>query len=215
MMNLNYRLVVVVGAFCAQGAFGAVTNLNAGESADLFGISHFEDNSLGGVIVPEGDLFEQFAIGDPAGSYFEASLQSRVIIRDDNGMLDFSWHIRDVENLSSQVASVVVNGYEAWSVGVEYRTDGLGNLGPDSAFRSADGDSVGYNFENGGLGYPDESRFFFSRTDAMDYDMSGTIRITLVTGEFVELDTWAPAVPAPGALSLLGLGGIIAAGRRR
>tara|TARA_R110000744_G_scaffold93671_4_gene180913 strand:+ start:37 stop:687 length:651 start_codon:yes stop_codon:yes gene_type:complete len=214
MKNLNCCLGLTVAALCAQSALGAISNLNAGESADLFGITWIEDNSLAGLIVPEGDIIEQFTIGEPAGSYFEATLQSRAIIRSDNGMMDFSWHIRDIENFSSQIASVVVNGYEAWSVGVEYRVDGSGDLGPDSAFRSADGDSVEYNFENGGLGYPDESKFFFSRTDAMGYDTSGTIRITLVTGEFVELDTWAPAVPAPGAISLLGLGGIVA-GRRR
>jgi len=215
MKNLNCCFGLAVAALCAQSALGAISNLNAGESADLLGITWIEDNSLAGFVVPEGDLSEQFTINDPAGNYFEATLQSRAIIRDDNGMMDFSWRILDIENLAGRIASVVVNGYEAWSVGVEYRVDGSGDIGPDSAYRSADGDSVGYNFENGGLGYPDESKFFFSRTDAMGYDASGTIRITLVTGEFVELDTWAPAVPAPGALSLLGLGGIVAGRRRR
>lgn len=215
MKTMSICLGVVAAALCAQSSFAAVTNLNAGESADLFGITHIEDNSLAGAIVPEGDLYEQFTIGEPAGSYFAAALQSRAIIRSDNGMMDFSWRILDVENFSSRVASVVVNGYEAWSVGVEYRVDGLGDVGPEEALRSVDGDSVQYNFDIGGLGYPDESKFFFSRTDAMGYDMSGTIRITLRTGEFVELDTWAPAVPAPGSLALLGLGGMLAVRRRR
>lgn len=211
MKNLNTCLGVVVAAVCAQGALGAISNLNAGESADLFGITLGEDMSLAGVA---NDFSQDFSILDAAGNLFEANLQSRARVRNDTGQVDFVWRIRDIDNLAGQIASVVVNGYEEWSVGVEYRLDGLGEVGPDSAFRTEDGDSVGFNFDPT-VGFDDESRFFFARSDAFDFDMSGTIRITLVTGQFVELDTWAPVVPAPGSLALLGLGGIAAVRRRR
>ncbi len=215
MKNMNYCLGITAAAMCAQGTLGAITNLNAGESADLFGITAIEDPSLAGTVVPEGDLIEQFSIGDDTGIFFEASLQSRAIIRHDTGMIDFSWRIRDIEDLPGKVASVVVNGYEAWSVGVEYRPDGNGDIGPNNAFRTEDGDSVGFNFESPAFGFPDESKFVMARTEATSYEMTGIVRISLEAGEFIELDTWAPAVPAPGALSLLGLGGIVAARRRR
>lgn len=215
MKTMNYCLGVVAAAMCAQSALGAISNLNAGESADLFGISFAEDNSLGGSIPGGGDMLEDFTIGDPAGVFFEGTLQSRIIVRDDTGTIDFAWRIRDIQDLSGQVASVVVNGYEAWSVGVEYRPDGNGIVGPGSAFRTEDGDSVGFNFDSPAVGFPDESKFFFARTDAFDYEMTGTVRITLVGGQFIELDTWAPAVPAPGSLALLGLGGVVAVRRRR
>ncbi len=215
MKNVNYCLGLAVAALCAQSSLGAITNLNAGESADLFGITSAEDNSLVGGIPAGGDFSEDFVIGDAAGNFFEANFKSRVVIRNDTGTVDFYWQIRDVEDLSGQVASVVVNGYQAWSVGVEYRPDSLGDIGPNSAFRTADGDSIGYNFESPAVGFPDESKHFLARTDATDYAMTGTVRITLVTGQFVDLDTWAPAVPTPGALSLLGLGGLIAGRRRR
>lgn len=212
MKNMNYCLGVVAVAMCGQSALGAISNLNAGESADLFGITFAEDMSLGGSAI---DAVENFTITDAAGNLFDGVFQSRAITRSDNGMIDFSWRIDNIEDLAGQVASVVVNGYEAWSVGVEYRIDGLGDVGPTSAFRTEDGDSVGFNFDDPAVGFDNESKFFFARSDASDFGMTGTARITLVTGQVIELDTWAPAVPAPGSLALLGLGGVVALRRRR
>ncbi|MFK7760211.1 MAG: PEP-CTERM sorting domain-containing protein [Phycisphaerales bacterium] len=212
MKTMNYCLGVVAVAMCAQGALGAISNLNAGESADLFGITAAEDMSLVGTA---NDFSQDISIFDAAGNLFEARFQSRAITRFDTGQIDFAWRISGIEDLAGQVASVVVNGHEAWSVGVEYRIDGLGDVGPTSAFRTEDGDSVGFNFDDPAVGFENESKFFFARSDASDFAMTGTARITLVTGQFIDVDTWAPAVPAPGSLALLGLGGLTAMRRRR
>ncbi len=194
-------------------ASGAVTDLLAGDTVELHGITAAEDPTLAGVIVM--DYSQGFVVGDPAGDPLTGTLQSRVIVREDTGEIDFSWRLRDLDSEVNLISSIVISGFDGWGVGVEWRIDGSGDIGPAFAARTADDDSIGYLFETPFLGQPNESKFMFARTHAMDFDLLGTARINLVSGEWITLSTFVPVVPAPGPLAVFGITGMIAQRRRR
>ncbi len=207
---LSTGMVVAVGL--VQCASGSITSLEAGQSVGLSGIDSVSDHSLLGT--PEV-YFTDFTIEGDSGILFEGSLGYRAVTRLDTGMIDFSWRLLTTEDYEGEVASIEVDGYSAYSVGVAYRTDQFGSIAPTSASRSVDGDTVVFGFDSPPIGNLLGAKPVWVRTDATAYDLSGTARITLVSGEFIELATFAPAVPAPGALAVLGLGGLVAGRRRR
>ncbi len=196
---------------CTQ-ASAAVVDLFAGDSVALNGITVAEDPTLAGTVMM--DYAQDFVAGDPAGAPLTGTLLSRVVMRTDTGEIDFSWRIRDLDSKVNRISSIVLSGFDGWDVGVEWRVDGLGDVGPAFASRTADDDSIGFLFESPYLYAPHESRFMFARTHAMDFDLIGTARINLASGESVVLSTFAP-VPTPGSLFILGSAGVIAARRRR
>lgn len=211
-MRLSTYTIAAAAIMAQSHASAAVTDIFAGDTLPLTGITHAEDPSLGATIL--NDWLQDFSIVDAAGSTFHASIQSRVAQRHDTGELDFSWRIRDISGIG-EISSVVVTGFEGWSVGVEWRVDGLGEVGPTHASRTADDVALGYLFTADMPNAVDESKFFFARTEAMDYDSTGSVRINLLSGEYITLDTFAPSVPTPGGLAILGVAGLGIARRRR
>lgn len=202
---------MVVAAGLVQCASGSITSLDAGQSVGLSGVDSASDHSLLGT--PEV-YFTDFTIEGDSGTLFEGSLGYRAVTRIDTGMIDLSWRLLAIGDYEGEVASIEVDGYSSYSVGVAYRTDQFGTIAPTSASRSVDGDSVAFGFDSPAIGDLLGSKPSWIRTDAMAYDFSGTARITLVSGEFIELATFAP-VPAPGAFAVLGLGSLVAGRRRR
>lgn len=215
-MNSTLTMAAVLGAALTMGvsthASASVVDLFAGDTVGLSGITSAEDPSLAGVVTM--DFAQEFEVGDPAGGRLTGILQSRVLIRNDTGELDFMWRIRDLHSETNSISSIVFSGYDGWDVEVEWRADGLGDVAPAFASRTADDDSIGFLFESPYLSAPHESRFMLARTHAMDFDLIGTARINLASGESVVLSTFAP-VPTPGSLFIMGSAGVIAARRRR
>lgn len=204
---------LVTGLITTSSALGGITDIFAGDTIAINGITSAEDPSLAGVVAI--DYLQNFVVGDPAGAPLTGTLQSRVIMRTDTGEIDFYWRIRDLDSKVNSISSIVLSGFDGWDVGVEWRVDSSGDIGPAFATRTADDDSIGFLFDSPFLHQPNESKFFFARTSAMDFDLIGTARINLVSGESVTLSTFAPIVPAPGSLALLGLSGVMASRRRR
>jgi len=197
----------------ATQASASVVDLYAGESVGLSGITSAEDPTLAGVVAI--DYSQGFEVGDPAGARLTGTLISRVVMRLDTGEIDFSWRLRDLESETNLISSIVLSGFDGWDVGVEWRVDGLGDVGPAFASRTEDSDSIGFLFDAPYLHASSDSKYMFARTHAMSYDLIGTARINLVTGESVVLSTFAPTVPTPGGLALLGVAGMGVARRRR
>ncbi len=215
-MDSTMTTAAALGAVLTMGvcthASASVVDLFAGDSVALNGITLAEDPTMSGVVAI--DFAQDFEVGDPAGSRLTGTLQSRVLIRNDTGELDFMWRIRDLHSETNSISSIVFSGYEGWDIGVEWRADGLGDVAPGYASRTVDDDSIGFLFDTPYLYAPHESRFVLARTHAMDFDLIGTARINLASGESVVLSTFAP-VPTPGSLLILGSAGVIAARRRR
>lgn len=204
---------LMVGLITTSSAWGGITDIFAGDTVAINGITLAEDPSLQGLVAI--DFVQDFAVGDPAGGRLTGTLSSRAVTRMDTGEIDFYWGLRDLHSETNFISSIVLSGYEGWDVGVEWRVDSTGDIGPAFASRTADDDSIGFLFESPYLHAPNESKLMLARTSAMSFELIGTARINLASGEFVELETWAPSVPAPGGLSLLGFGGMIAVRRRR
>lgn len=208
----NITLAVLGAGLMAPATLGAITPIEPGQTVPLFGVTHAQDPSLSGVVAQ--DWVQDFLIVGDTGATFSGSIQSRVSRRSDNDQLTFAWRIRETSGVG-QISSVVVTGLQGWDLGVEWRPDSLGDVGPSHATRTADGVSLGYLFADTLLNAPDESKFFFARTEAMTYNTSGTVTINLLSGDSVTLQTFAPTIPAPGGLGLAAAGGLLASRRRR
>jgi len=206
-------LSMAIALTTGTNALASGIDIQAGQTVSLSGITADMDPLLPGTVVE--DLLQEFVIGDPAGNALVGTLQSRVSVRHDTGQINLYWRIRDLSGPSVQISSIVISGFEGWSVGVEWRIDGSGDIGPSDAIRTADDNSIGYLFAGPALMTPDESKFCLASTEAFDYALTGTARINLLSGESITLATWAPAVPAPGAMGMLGVTALAAARRRR
>jgi hypothetical protein len=149
---------------------------------------------------------------------FSGKLESSVIMNS-VGQLTFDLAIIQSENgLNGIVETVSRNHFASWVTDVDWRADAPGMKAPASAKRSGSGDMIKWEPDwNGtsGIFSGETSRMLFAATDASMFAVqSGLARITLTSGEWVDIEVAAP-VPAPGALALLGLAGCIAGRRRR
>lgn len=207
-------------AALACSAHGALVNLSPGAGTGLVGTDSATDTELAGAVGGTVDelipfqIFGEDAARGGAPLLYEGVLQNRIVVSEETGDYHFYYRIRDTNgSLNGIVASVVTTGFEGWETRVEYRTDGLGDQGPSRAERSIDGDLLLFLFGNPFFA-PEESRSFFAATDAQAYTYA-TTTILLITGESVTLKTFAPEVPAPGALGVLAIGAAFTARRRR
>jgi hypothetical protein len=202
---------------------GPVVQLDPGEIVDsLSGITNTQMPELIGTL--EFDAYQDFSIVGAQGfggidPLYSATLLTRMVRSNQTGMLTMNFQIQDSSpDLIGSISHIEITGFEGVVTRVEYRNEltGPNLLGPDSAARSEDGSMISFGFGNG-LGSSDSSKFFFAMLDVADYDFDGlnpTATIYLTSGESVSLDI-NPPVPAPGALALLGMGGLAISRRRR
>ncbi len=217
---------VVVGVCALAGsASGALVSLTPGTGSGLSGTTGAADPVLAGTTLPDSDsptnntdqTFD-FEIFDGLTLLYSGAIQTRVTESNLTGELIFSYRLRDsMGGLNGIVTDVSITGFGGWTTDVEYSTDGLGDVGPSRAQRSAgDGDELAFLMANnpplsGGV----ESYFFFALTDAPSFGLVGVAEITIEGGFSTTVDVYAPEIPAPGALSMAGFVGLALARRRR
>tara|TARA_A100000171_G_C2094590_1_gene126344 strand:- start:184 stop:825 length:642 start_codon:yes stop_codon:yes gene_type:complete len=210
-MNHAINAALVTGLLATTSLAG-ITNLFAGDTVEMHGITAAEDPTLVAGVLQ--DTVQQFVIADPAGEPLVGAFHSRAAQRMDTGELDFYWRITIDDGKTGEISSVIINGFEGWSVGVEYRVDSVGSIGPSDASRSVDDQFLGYHFNDPTLRFFD-SHSFLARTEAFEYDFTGTAQINMTNGESITFATFAPRIPAPGAVSVLGIAALGTARRRR
>jgi hypothetical protein len=75
---------------------------------------------------------------------------------------------------------------------VDYRTDGLGDVGPGLASRTVIPDEVDFDFSLDAIGPGQESLFTFVVTEATGFAQTGTLTLYTDDGSSVTLSCAAP-----------------------
>lgn len=209
-------LVTALLAGVAQAA-----PLPPGGLIGLSGTTVAAEPALAGTV--QDDTLRPFAIGFGGGIGLTGVVQDRVVLSNDLGTLIFAPRIRDTLGTAGvvplEILSISLTGYAGYTTDVEYRTDGLGDAGPDTVSRSADGDTLNFRYTGSPLLPPDESLFPSILTDATQFAPVGTALIVARTsptsGPFsVTLQGINVPVPEPTSAGLL-LGGLFAGVVRR
>ncbi|MCG7940381.1 MAG: VPLPA-CTERM sorting domain-containing protein [Candidatus Thiodiazotropha lotti] len=200
--------------------------LSPGSNITLNGTTLATDPNLAGTVVHENLI--GFTLTDPSGAtLLTGNYLDRVIRSTNTDQLIFSGRIQDLANVGSSSMGVLdwsVSGFGGYQTDVEYRTDDLlGDIGPETALRSSDGDNVIFDFFIE-LEPPETSLPSSIATDATLFDLTGTAFLSLenlISGEELEIELdglAAPsAVPLPAAFWMFGSGliGLIGFQRQR
>jgi hypothetical protein len=149
------------------------------------------------------DTIRPFSVDLGGGNFTTGTIQDTVLREDGTGTLDFSYRIINDVSSSGSIDFVTRSAYTGSSTDVDWRSDSVGTIAPDQASRNAAGDQVLFDFFANNLLFPGEaSRFFFIKTDAIDFNEGGTGELA-VTGNVgsntFSFSTYQPAVPGvPG-----------------
>ena len=169
---------------------------------------------LGGTVIND-DVQTQFI--DIVSPFFAigTDVQNRVVRSSTDGTLIFAPRILTVFNNTGAnflVDRMVLTGFGDFAVDAAYRTDGLGDRGPTNASRSADGNTMTFDYGFPLIGSnlapnPQESSYFLSlNTAATAFTLEGRISIFARQldhpGETYRFDFGNIAVPAVAAVPL-------------
>jgi MYXO-CTERM domain-containing protein len=181
-------------------------------------------------IVPGGTLFVAPGEPEPLGgaivasmtvpfatAFYSGTLTSLVIAGDASnpyGGLTFVYIVRNDATSAHSLGRLTVNGYTGFQTDASWSTLVPG-IDPLFIDRQVNGDSLGFSFSSamghtligpGGMSAP-----LVIQTDAPLW--RGSIA-NVINGAVTQVDTFAPAIPTPGAAVLAGMG-LLAASRRR
>ena len=215
MFSKSLTAACVATLAMAGAAMGGI--LNSGSSTLTPGTDALASpHAYGSLIHTQVDSFNIFS--GTGALLYQGRLES-FVFENSIGELTFDLAISGSEGgLNGVIGEVGRKGFSGWVTDVDWRADAPGMKSPASAFRTANGDKIEWSGPwsgTAGILSGESSRMMFVSTDATAYQANaGLARITLTTGEFVDIEVAAP-VPAPGALALLGLAGCIGSRRRR
>ncbi|AEE21728.1 hypothetical protein Glaag_0765 [Glaciecola sp. 4H-3-7+YE-5] len=160
--------------------------LVAGDTIDLSGTTALLQPELAGMVIQDDILFNTIS---PSGNdlfVVGIQVQNRVVRSSVDGSLIFAPRI--ISNLNNTLGNflidrAVINGFSDYILDVEYKTDGLGDKGPNRASRSAGGDQLTFDFlfplvVSNLFGNPQEDSYFFSiNSNASAFATTGTMSI--------------------------------------
>jgi len=213
MSRLSHSLIAA--AVLALAASAHATALNNGFGAQPFldtalsGTTFAARPELGGTVL--ADELQAFSFG---ALNISGTVQNRVVRETVAGTLDFYWRIKIDPGSTGGGVSAFRLGQFGYSnlTDADFRTDGLGVVGPDTArlFNPSGRPDGAINFLfDAPVRSPDGSYFFFLHTDATNY--AKTALYDLLGGPDQTLSdpfaTFAPsAVPEPSSMLLMGAG---------
>lgn len=214
--------LTAVSLFLFSSAGAQAVVLNPGDLAPLSGTTFAARPELGGVVLV--DTLRPFSIDLGGGLSITGEVQDRVVRSDDDDTLDFYYRIINDEESDGSIVLTGRSDFGAVTTDVDWRIDGLGVDGPGFGFRHPDGTEITFGFFDGTIDPGEDSRFFFVKTDATEYQETGSAFLTGQPagggmGTSTTFLTYEPAapVPLPAAAWLLGSGliGLIGVTRRK
>jgi hypothetical protein len=215
-----------IGMFAGANTASAVT-VNPGETVSLPGTTAAAEPWLAGTILEDEFINFSLHATPNSSSMISGTVQQRVVRETGTGTLDFYWAIRDVTGGSLGYFRIANFGSAVFDA--NYRTDGMGTIGPSNIFRGGGtsgkgtGREANFGFANalGADTLPNgaTSNLFFLHTDATQYAKTALFDVAS-TGTYTaspQFAAFAPAVPEPEtyAMMLAGLGILGASTRRR
>jgi len=158
---------------------GFTVSVLPGAGSLLSGTTFAANPDLWGVVIR--DHLIPFQINYNLGNILiTGNVQDRVVRSGNTGELIFAPRLRDL-NIPGGVAWIEgfsMLGFNGFSTDLDYRTDGLGDIGPDSVDRSVSGDLFDYRYSPSLIVPPDEGYFLSVFTNTNNFDLSGTFIIT-------------------------------------
>jgi hypothetical protein len=223
MSRRTHFIVSMIVALCITPLFTAplrAVPLTPGNFVNLSGTTSAARPELAGTELVHTS--RPFSVDLGGGNFTTGAIQDRVLREDGTGTLDFSYHIINDVSSSGSIDFVTRTAYTGFSTDVDWRSDGVGTIAPDQASRNAAGDQVLFDFFANNLLFPGaESRFFFIKTDAINFNERGMGQLALtgnVGSNTFTFSTYQPVVPEPSSALLLavaiGISGAVLTRRR-
>ena len=141
------------------------------------------DENIDFVILDAGDMI-----------LFAGVVQDRVVLRGD-GKLIFSKRIKDtLVDTTGEVVAASVTDYDVFATDVDYDRSSPGFHVPGQATRSGDGVQITYSFALDPIHETEDSKFFYAETDAEEYTVTGSMTISVATGESTTITVASPVL---------------------
>ena len=182
------RLALVASSFALLPRVGVAVVVAPGTLHPLSGTTSAANPNLAGVV--QADPLIPFAIVDDAGAVVvRGNLQDRVVRSNATGTMIFAPRLRELEAPSGPAAigMVRLTGHDGVAEDIDYRTDGMGDVGPSWVSRSVGGgDLLTFRYDSPSIVPTDESLFTSILTDAEHFARQGTTTIVarvLTTGK--------------------------------
>jgi hypothetical protein len=208
------RLTLALATAFALGGSAHAVVLPGGYTS-LSGTTTAASPQLAGTVLADDVVPFTFT---SAGGTVSGTVQSRVVRSTLDGTLDFYWRIISDANSADPIVLFRIGNFATPVYNGDYATDGLGDIGPDAAYKFP-GPAVDFVFghESGSELAPGMSSYFiFLDTNAITYNRSAFYDLTTHSAISTPFATFAPTafVPEPGTYALLA-GGVAFMGLAR
>ena len=185
-MRLNPMLIPVLSCVAAMtGSSALAVPIHPGDVVNLNGTTAAAEPWLVGVNADGASAFPFTVLDNGGVPVFQGVFTSEPRRSDILGTTRVRYRLRDMQAVGDRrVARVDILGFAGLQTNVEYRTDGIGVVGPNLASRvHTTGAQISFIFSNPLLTPGLESRYFHVHSNGAAFTETGIVRVVLNTGE--------------------------------
>ncbi|MBY0421186.1 MAG: VPLPA-CTERM sorting domain-containing protein [Parvularculaceae bacterium] len=198
----------ILAAACAA-AFAVTTDAGAvvvtpGSVVALSGTTSALNPALAGVV--QNDNLIPFSIQNGSGTTIvSGDVQNRVVVSGTLGTLIFAPTIRNlvfpVGSTGTAITGLRVSPYGGGSLDIDFRTDGLGSVGPANVSRGASGDQLTFRYDPA-ITATAGSLFVSILSAATNYSLNGVAQIFARDGQGNTFSTTIEGLAVPAEVPL-------------